>query len=91
MDTYGTNLFGIKQQANPGAGEETINFAGAYSLKENTSMIIELKADTVGLPVLSKVTVALVRDSLKIYDFSRGDVLTGFFSSQFPTNTVEAR
>ncbi len=89
VDVYGVNLFGTKQLTNVGAGEETLSFAGSYALEANTTKIIELKADTVGLPVGSQVTVSWVRDGFKLYDFSRGDVLTDFFSPAFQPSTVK--
>jgi hypothetical protein len=88
VDTLGENLFGTRQLDTPGATSETLAFSGAYTMPENVSRIIELRATPTGtLAKGATYTVTFDRSTMTIGDATNGNNLADFWPR---TNSLPA-
>ena len=93
IDTKGENLFGSIQLSAPGAAEETVALAGAYTMNANTIGFIELRADAAaGWQNGEKLTVKIDRADIRMSEGTNPDILFDFFPrTALPTMTLTVK
>ncbi len=91
VDAYDDNLFGTQQLQTPGAADETMTIAGAYTLPENLSRVIMLRGRIASdAPVGHVIRVGLHRDTFNVADGGNGNRLGTFWPlEEFPEYELE--